>query len=892
MQYDRLSRTSPWPYLVVALGLFSIVLMALRMWRQPAVPDAGAKSVLISQEATRLLEDWRGAPPQSTPRAPDRSVVSPVVTVRRTEVEALEPVALEPAASVDELVDVALPALPDERDVRDFTEPNPLRSSEPESDFADHSLVPSLTQETPTASSSSQATDVPDPSLTLSATSTVTATPETAPVAPIETPVAELAPLVTRTHSGIWPNLDGLSEMLGKLHGHRQIEQWASSVMERLHELSRTTSLDDPAIGPLLDSFAVDTRHGMKLAESLASWELKTDLLRAVHGLSRRTTVWQRLHEVVSHPQFASTEAPVDVEEMTSCVKGVLERLQESDTTRAWHDYLLVDAVQRAAAATDARASIQRRELATKALSRLESPKLTAEQRLLLTEKPFARYRDELQMWCLQPVDYLALLEAIESYEASSRAVDAAVLMNAYHHMRRMPDAEAQSLSRELDANYRNGNVRVAVSEELLNRLLPDPNVMVENVRESIMGARVWGTSRTFSRLRIVLVPDRWNWRMDLEAQGEVESETAARKGPATLFNQGVSSFRTRKPLLVDRRGIKVANTEAGVNSNNDLTGIETEFDGIPVLGQLARNLVLRQHASMYHQAKNEAEQKVADRAREMFDQEVHRRLLEFEQSFDTKLLEPLRRMDLKPTAVAMETTEHRLIVRYRLASNQQLAAYTPRPQAPSDSLLSVQIHESAMNNTFDQLQLQNRPMDLRDLYREVNQRFNRADATVPEEIPEGVTVRLAGRDPIRVRCTDGRVTLTLRVAELHADQYRWKDFAVRVHYIADQSQTHANLVRDGVVELIGERLSSRNRLPLRAIFTKVFARTRTVNIVSNKLAEDPRLRDLHVNQFVMADGWLGVAIGPPRVAQVPYPPRPVEHSSLATPHRRGLLRR
>ena len=34
--------------------------------------------------------------------------------------------------------------------------------------------------------------------------------------------------------------------------------------------------------------------------------------------------------------------------------------------------------------------------------------------------------------------------------------------------------------------------------------------------------------------------------------------------------------------------------------------------------------------------------------------------------------------------------------MRLRLAGGEQLGAYTPRPRAPSDSLMSLQVHESA----------------------------------------------------------------------------------------------------------------------------------------------------------------------------------------------------
>lgn len=54
----------------------------------------------------------------------------------------------------------------------------------------------------------------------------------------------------------------------------------------------------------------------------------------------------------------------------------------------------------------------------------------------------------------------------------------------------------------------------------------------------------------------------------------------------------------------------------------------------------------------------------------------------------------------------------------------------------------------------------------------------------------------------------------------------------------------------------------------LRGIFSKVLSSAnRPWSLVDAKLAADPRLQDLHINQFVVEDGWIGLAYGPQRIA-------------------------
>jgi len=89
--------------------------------------------------------------------------------------------------------------------------------------------------------------------------------------------------------------------------------------------------------------------------------------------------------------------------------------------------------------------------------------------------------------------------------------------------------------------------------------------------------------------------------------------------------------------------------------------------------------------------------------------------------------------------------------VKNRLAARDELSAHKPRPQAPGDSMLSVQIHESALNNVLDQLHLHDRRLELTELYKEVAGRFALGrKVEPPEDLPENVFVTFAEEDPVR----------------------------------------------------------------------------------------------------------------------------------------------
>jgi hypothetical protein len=191
------------------------------------------------------------------------------------------------------------------------------------------------------------------------------------------------------------------------------------------------------------------------------------------------------------------------------------------------------------------------------------------------------------------------------------------------------------------------------------------------------------------------------------------------------------------------------------------------------------------------------------------------------------------------------------------------VSAYTPRPQAPGDSLLSVQIHESALNNVLSHLKLEGRRVDLVTLYEEMAERFSEKAAPVPEDIPADIFVTFADADPVRIDCQDGYVRLTIRLQALEeAGEVRFRDLAVIARYKPDPDQLDANLVRDGIFEL-PKTPRTGDRVVLSAIFGKVLNRNRKLSLINERISKSPHLKDQQVTQFVIHDGWIGVALGP-----------------------------
>lgn len=672
-----------------------------------------------------------------------------------------------------------------------------------------------------------------------------------------------------------WPRPESLIAQLEELAEDPATSDWARRVIEGTDAVSALETHYDAQAPLLFDHLRKLAGEAAHLAHKLEPFEARVKLRRAEYALTRRLEVWDQIYAVSANNKSPIYAAIVEPRRLSDCLNTIEATLRGKTGADDWRKYLLLNKCWKLTQ-SGGLSENERRDMARAVLSRIESPHLNDTQQAFFRRPEFAELAANLRLWAFEPVDPLKLLQEIERYEGHSRRDPAHHVAEAFQSLRWSSDDEVAQLAERVETHYRNANLRIAVSGHLINRLLPEPKTMAENVAENIQGASVKGRSETEARLWVRLIPDRMRIRMGLEANGVVASETASSKGPATVHHDSLAHYSARKQLMIDNRGMKVWRTEAEANSEMYTRGIETRYDGLPIVSNFVRNIAHQKQQEAMGQAKSEMDMRVADRASERLDFEVHQKLQQAEQEFQAKVIAPLTKLQLQPTALGMETTAERLIVRYRLAGDHQLAAHTPRPQAPADSWLSMQIHQTAINNAIEQLQFDGKQTTVQDLIAEVAKALYQPVPKMPEELPTDVTLRFAEHDSVRVECQNGKLLLVVRLAELNAGRgNHWKNFEVRASLAPQTSGLDAQLLRDGTIELSGERLSLRDQVALRGIFSRVISKNKATSLLPEKLRNDPRLKDLAVQQFVVEDGWVSLALSPQRLVSKPASGKP-----------------
>lgn len=679
------------------------------------------------------------------------------------------------------------------------------------------------------------------------------------------------APLVDSRANQTWCKPTSLLKEIKELENFPVLATWCHSVHVELDNLFAIQAISDPrsatAIGRLQLLSRVDpsSSHGQPLLAKVHDTEMRTRLLTTAHSVSRRAMVWQFVHLVASRTNTdrrLKEYLNVDPTILLTRIAAVRRTLGNSENGEAWGKVLMLDNLQDFIAAEDFGDSTARTLAAVELIGLWEGKQLAPEQLKLLQHPTFVAMRDEVNRWGAQPISLAELLRNIEQYESKPtryHGTRLAAMRLALHHS---PVPEENQLADVITTYYRNANIRLSMNEKLMNCLIPVIRSSNIPVRDMIFGMEIRGKGWAQATTEVNLLPDDRQIHLSLETNGRMGASTRSSIRGIDLFTKNRSSFQIRKLITWNSSGMYVDGAHGRAQAHSQLTGFRTDYDGIPLIGSIVRKLVRKGYDERNGQARRFFENKVSSEARQTLDKHVEEQLAKLETNLNNNVIGRLHALKLDPAATDMQTTEEQVAVRLRLAGDHQLAAYTPRPEPLQNHLLSLQLHESTLNNVLEQLQLEGLNEDLRSVCQHISHKLRLNDAEWLDEIPENTAVEFASRDAVRVRCDNNQLTISMKIKRLKYGRSVWKYFIVKAHYHPHVAGLQIEFSRNKYIELIGRRLRLGDQVALRGVFSKVFSKNRRLTIIPPILVEDKRLANLSVDQLTLANGWVGLSIG------------------------------
>ncbi|KAA5545931.1 hypothetical protein FYK55_03185 [Roseiconus nitratireducens] len=637
------------------------------------------------------------------------------------------------------------------------------------------------------------------------------------------------------------------------------IAEWSRTVKSLLDELHSARRLGDSKVGEVLSELDDLQQQASVRAERLRARRQQVAWLQAAYALERRLAVWKPIHEINSGQRPLRLSSDKDVATVSDSIRVLREALPATGDVDGWVAFLLLDELQSSFVASDEET---RRELAQTFLARLHWPTLAPEHRQWLNEPAVQDLASAVRPWATSGIDYASLLHQIERAESNSIDLVTAEIAESMRALRASDHPQAKRLAKNLDVHYRNANLRFAIRKDLIAYLLPEIPPREVPVRTNLLGSRVTGISRIDSDLQLRLIPAKRRWELQLETVGNVTTRSTGLRGPAVFNTDSENSFTAATPITVLPTDVNVGSSVVDVAGGSKLRDIRTDYDGWPLVGTLVRRIAESEYWKNAPLSQRIAGTRLSNQVGSEIDQRISDKLADASQRFSDSILGPLNHLQLDPTVIDMETTPSRLVARYRMAGDWQLAAMTPRPRAPSDSMMSVQLHQSAINNTLEQLVPQQEMMPLEEMLRECYALLGMQPPELNEDFPEDVSVQFARHRPITVEIENGKAFITMRIIRLHqGDRVRLSNFIVRAAYKPNIDGLAASLERDGHLSISGPGMSFRQRLPVRAIFNKVFSPNQTYSLTAPELLQERVPEGTQISQLELRDGWIGVAI-------------------------------
>ena len=372
-----------------------------------------------------------------------------------------------------------------------------------------------------------------------------------------------------------------------------------------------------------------------------------------------------------------------------------------------WTNYLRLDRLEILPTLSAQESEEASRDAARDTLSRIYSPILTAEQRQLAYQIVGEDVEDQLRDLAVQPMDLPKLLSDLELHELHNNAYTRKRLNNHFQNGIWSGEKIPYEVAGTINAHYRNANVRISVTEGLINRIIPEMPAIQEPVKDRILGADVFGRSQISNRLHVQLTPDLHRWNLQLHSAGLVRSRTQAHRDGFVFHSVGSAQIFGAQRITISANGMAGSDINVEANADQRVVGMSSRYDRIPLIGRAARRIAQIYQQKQSAKTKCQVQRKIKRQVRSRFEKEVNEQVANLQSTFFDQFVGPMTALDLEPQPIEMKTTDDRLIARYRLAGFTQMGADSTRPRALASGLMSLQLHDSAINNFLARIRLE-----------------------------------------------------------------------------------------------------------------------------------------------------------------------------------------
>ena len=498
-------------------------------------------------------------------------------------------------------------------------------------------------------------------------------------------------------------------------------------------------------------------------------------------------------------------------------------------------------------------------EIVNQIQRKLEKP-FDREQAQFLARSPLGNWKNELNNWNENTAEPIELLTVVANYESSRSFSDSAALSDVAFRLSVSPSKEYRVLGSVAQEIYGGPNIKIFVSEVLINHFLPVRAAEFERFHDVVVGRPVVGSRQTDTWIKLALEPSPDKLSMSLQVNGTVSATGNTKAAGTKLVSDTYANYKAVKRLEWTERGITVFPTAVGVSNKTYLRSVKTGLDGLPILSGIAQNIARGQFDNNEGQANAETKAKITNQVANRVNSEANGHFAKFNANYQKSVLEPMERSSLVLEKKGASTTKDWLLSSWRLVSASSLGSHTLEPETIHGSFADLKIHESAIKTAIQILDLEGRTISVAELKKLIAEKSGRTEFDLPGD-DDDVLITFAAKDPVLVRFFDGRMEISLSIAAMKVNKSVWRNFRFIVNYQPGLDENgNLCLIRDANMNMIG-KLNMGTQLALRTVLTKLFPANKVIPLVPPIMHNDERFVDLTTGHCRMENGWFAVAV-------------------------------
>lgn len=455
-------------------------------------------------------------------------------------------------------------------------------------------------------------------------------------------------------------------------------------------------------------------------------------------------------------------------------------------------------------------------------------------------------------------------------------------------------------------------NISAQFSVNFVDRMPNRSLDQVRPVRDCILGTSIFGTAHTLGSVRYELQPAEDKIQLMVHLDGVADSRTRGYNGPVVINSHGKTTYTASKRISISDATFEADPAVASVDTRTHINSIQKTG------GQFAAGLITKVAWKRASQSKSQAERISAEHTRQNvikeFNERVAKDLGDARLRYQQKIRDPLVRRDVFPDTTRLSSTPAGVSAETTFAAKNQIAADGPRPAIKPGQDLSLQIHESAVNNylpialasarisqqTVDQQPILdgNVPNWIKMLSVKkpelaaaaatgaavVNSASKTIDQVVegqadergpndPPALPpfKPYSITLNPEAPVGVRFDDGKVVVRVRASKLVSDDIEYSNWDFIVTYAITQDGDRIVLKRVGDIEVFPtgfdpawDKQMTAQQSGFRSTLAKnMNARANAGESFPAEIPIDPiritNVGTLLLDQLEVKDGWLTV---------------------------------